>query len=356
MRSLGVNFAESGSNKNDLHHSASIFELIPAYKNNTMINSTGTLPPDNPSTSTTKLVFEVILLIIVGSIGIAGNIKGITNIACIKRPSKFQSLMATLFVFDAIFIFTAFMIFTMPELSTEYKHHGHMYIGPMVSPILQMSMTGALYCQMAFTVERYLVVCHPLYLHAKQWSVKIYIIPLVAFSVVYNLPKFFEIKTSFCDSTFKHESENHTTILWIKGHNVNESYYYPTEMRRNYLYRTIYLTGMNIVSMLIFPFLVLILLNMLTLMNLKRYQENQKKIEPHLASKSERVVALVRITLAIVVTSVLCHSIKWVPTIYEMVDEIGYQKSMGTIEIFDHVSHFFLVFNASICYYIYNFK
>ena len=341
--------------ENGLRSSSPRYDSIGGSEVNTTVQATYTIAPDNPSIFTPKFVFQVILLIIVGSIGLAGNIKGIINIARIERPSKFQSLMATLFVFDAIFIFTAFMIFTLPELSTEYRQNKHMYIGPMVLPILQMSMTGALYCQMAFTVERYLVVCHPLYLHAKQWSVKRYIIPLVAFSVVYNLPKFFEIKTSFCDSTLKHESENHATNEWIIDHNVNGPYYYPTEMRRNYLYKTIYLTGMNIVFMLICPFLVLILLNVLTLMNLKRYQENQRKTEPHLGSKSERVVTLVKITLAIVITSVFCHSIKWAPTLFEMVDVDEYHKS-ESIKIVDHVSHFLLVFNASICFYIYNFK
>ena len=73
-------------------------------------------------------------------------------------------------------------------------------------------------------------------------------------------------------------------------------------------------------------------------------------------SKSSREVTLVKISLAIVITSIFCHSIKWVPTLYEMIDENAYQQSMmsGWIESFEHVSHFLLVVDASKACYIYH--
>ena len=87
--------------ENGLRSSSPRYDSIGGSEVNTTVQATYTIAPDNPSTITTKFVFQVILLIIVGSIGLAGNIKGIINIARIERPSKFQSLMATLFVFDA---------------------------------------------------------------------------------------------------------------------------------------------------------------------------------------------------------------------------------------------------------------
>ena len=330
---------------------------------------------DNSSKEITKYVFQAILLTLVGVIGIVGNIAGIIIFSNLEKPLKFHWLMITLFIFDTILILSAFIIFSLPELSSAYKDSAHMYVGPKVLPFLQIAMTGALYCQIAMTIERYLVVCHPFYMVAKEWSVKRYIIPLVTFSIIYNLPKFFEIDTSFCGSTQRHIEERHEEDKGYMPHSVNETYYYITKLRRNVLYKETYQLGINILFMLIGPFLVLIVLNTLTLLNLKRYQSSQRrnsvyfkygvdasklsKLETNKdksGSKSSREVTLVKISLAIVITSIFCHSIKWVPTLYEMIDENAYQQSMmsGWIESFEHVSHFLLVVDASKACYIYH--
>ena len=45
---------------------------------------------------------------------------------------------------------------------------------------------------MAIAIERYITVCHPLFKH--NWSPKKYIIPILVFSVAYNMPKFAELE------------------------------------------------------------------------------------------------------------------------------------------------------------------
>ena len=231
-------------------------------------------------------------------------------------------------------------------------------------------MTGALYAQVAFTIERYLVVCHPFYIVSKEWSVRRYIIPLVSFSILYNLPKFFELDTFVCENSLKHEEHIKSDDLPL--HNVNDSFYTPTTMRKSEHYKRIYLTGMNIIFMGIGPFLILIILNGLTLINLKKYQKTKRRVSVmpvnglasataptgchnNLGSGSKsREVTLAKISLAIVFTSILFHSVKWVPTIHEFVDVKGYLASSWILS-FEHVSHFLLVFNSSINYYIYAF-
>jgi hypothetical protein len=234
-------------------------------------------------------------------------------------------------------------------------------------------MTGSLYCQIGFTIERYLVVCHPFYIVAKEWSVKRYIIPMVTFSIFYNLPKFFELTTFVCENDVAHKQHEKFT----PPHKINDTIYAPTALRRDHDYQQVYLTGMNITFMLIGPFLVLIVLNSLTLMNLKRYSITQRRdsaffkygAEPGKltklkatgkdasGSKSAREVGLVKISLAIVFISILIHSVKWVPTIYELVNEEGYRASVvqvgSWITSWEYVSHFLLVVDASIRFYIY---
>ena len=341
------------------------------YSANNFSITNSTLTPESTVQNITKIVFHGILLVLIGAIGVVGNIAGIIHFIKMERPVKFHWLMMTLFIFDTIFVLAALIIFALPTLSSAYLHNAHMWVGPKVLPFLQMAMTGSLYCQIAFTIERYLVVCHPFYIVAKEWSVRRYIIPLVTFSIFYNLPKFFEIDTFICEELLHLQHKNFTG-----PHQFNDSVYAPTAMRRNHYYQQIYLTGMNVTFMLVGPFLVLIILNTLTLLNLKKYARTQRRDsafykygidESKLSkvktskntkgSKSAREVYLARISLAIVFISILIHSVKWVPTIYEFIDEKGYRNSAfnhGWVEELEYVSHCLLVLDASIRYYIYS--
>ena len=339
---------------------------------NSSMTTESTISQETSVQMTTKVLFHGILLIVIGIIGVVGNISGIIHFIKLERPLKFHWLMMTLFIFDTVFVLTAFIIFALPTLSSSYVQHLHKWVGPKVLPFLQMAMTGSLYCQIAFTIERYLVVCHPFYIVAKEWSVKRYIIPLVGFSILYNLPKFLEIDTFICKNYLQHQEHKNFT----GPHHFNDTIYAPTAMRRNDNYKKIYLSGMNVTFMLIGPFLVLIILNTLTLLNLKKYASTQRResafykygvdesklsrLKPSKntkGSKSAREVYLARISLAIVFISILIHSVKWVPTMYEFIDEQGYQEDIrgsgGWVEELEYVSHFLLVLDASIRFYIY---
>ncbi len=48
---------------------------------------------------------------------------------------------------------------------------------------------------MAITVERYVTVCHPFFRVAHNWPAKAMVFPIVAFAILYNIPKFFELRT-----------------------------------------------------------------------------------------------------------------------------------------------------------------
>ena len=47
---------------------------------------------------------------------------------------------------------------------------------------------------MAVAIERYITVCHPFFKLSHNWSPKKYIIPILIFSVAYNIPKFGELE------------------------------------------------------------------------------------------------------------------------------------------------------------------
>ena len=91
---------------------------------------------------------------------------------------------------------------------------------------------------------RYLTVCHPFFTFSHKWTSNWYIGTIVSFSVVYNLPKFFELQTGMVT-----RYPNQTTLEgeegWSPSANMSGEqgedieYIYridPTEMRINEYY------------------------------------------------------------------------------------------------------------------------
>ena len=87
------------------------------------------------------------------------------------------------------------MIFGFKKFSKAYADGPWYILVPWAIPVIQISLTGSIYCTMAITLERYLVVCRPFYRISREWSPQTFIVPIVLISIVYNLPQFFEIQT-----------------------------------------------------------------------------------------------------------------------------------------------------------------
>ena len=104
-------------------------------------------------------------------------------------------------------------------------------------------------------------------------------------------------------------------------------------MRTNPLYFQVYFVWMNFIINGILPFIVLITLNVLILNQLRNYTGNYSMkrkpsnktvaLQPriHQAGVEERrqtQVHMAKISIIIVAIFIVCHSIKWIPNIYEM--------------------------------------
>ena len=87
------------------------------------------------------------------------------------------------------------MIFGVKKFSKRYADGPWYILVPWAIPVIQISLTGSIYCTMAITLERYLVVCRPFYRISREWSPQTFIVPIVLISIFYNLPQFFEIQT-----------------------------------------------------------------------------------------------------------------------------------------------------------------
>ncbi len=115
----------------------------------------------------------------------------------------------------------------------------------------------SIYFTMAMTIERYMTVCHPFYHHSHAWPTRCYVLPILLFSLFYNIPRFFDLEANV--ETLATNSSNSTTqpVFNMTGLNSdhmqtfadnssNFTYDYSlvtTEFRRNYYYYSIYVVS-----------------------------------------------------------------------------------------------------------------
>ena len=102
------------------------------------------------------------------------------------------------------------LTFSLNKFSMSYQEQAWGYIVPWSIPILQISLTGSIYCTIAITFERYFVICRPFYRFSRSWRPSTFIIPILIISFVYNIPKFCERIT--CQETRSIEIISNETI------------------------------------------------------------------------------------------------------------------------------------------------
>ena len=123
-----------------------------------------------------------------------------------------------------------------------------------------------------------MISCHPFYVISHKWSAKRYVNPTIIFSILYNLPKFFELKTGKVYNAISNSTE-----YILEG----------TNLRLNYEYFFFYTIWMNFVLMGLVPFTMITILNSLTvhqvIKQMRLFTGSAKNIESHNVINDVRV-------------------------------------------------------------------
>ena len=379
-----------------------------------------------------EFIFEVLLIIVVGTIGVFGNCALTIMFYKLKgKQVKFHRLMILLTSFDTSYILLSVVLFTIPGISENYKNFYHPYVVPRAIPMIQVALTGSVYATTAISIERYLIVCRPFWTVSNNWSSKLYIIPILLMSLVYNLPRFFELTTGIdCgEPTLGHEKFNEADDHKVAATQLNNTLSFETvrtskqdiestnvtcvysialtQMRQNKYYYSAYVIGLNFFFMGLIPFLILVSSASLILHRLISYSNengqdvrriseplrnmsassintrnefnfafnNLHPIQNHDIASDEpphspfprsfviskrlktNEIMLAKVSLSITFVFIICHSIRWVPNIYELIQRINNPDIPwpSWVEAFTCVSHFLTVLNSSVHFYIYYF-
>lgn len=194
------------------------------------------------------------LLNVIGVFGILGNVISMVILSRPQMKSSINYLLIGLARCDTVLIVTSVLLFGLPVV---YPATGHLFnyyfkvyplIAPVVYPIAMVSQTVSVYLTLTVTLERFVAVCHPLRARSlcTYGRARAYVVATIAFAVLYNVTRFLEVRVQKCMHT---------------GYNQYVYQVYPSDLRNDRDYISVYIHWMYLLIMYFIPFGSLAVLN-----------------------------------------------------------------------------------------------
>uniref|UniRef100_T1J193 G-protein coupled receptors family 1 profile domain-containing protein n=1 Tax=Strigamia maritima TaxID=126957 RepID=T1J193_STRMM len=291
------------------------------------------IPHDTQShDSLFQLITNGILLTFVATLGILGNVISIIVLAQPQMRSSINCCFIALATFDTSVLIAAILMCGLRAIPAKDFEIYHLVIFPTLMPWVYpfglIAQTGSVWITVTVTAERYIAVCHPL----KAKSVctygraRVYIILITILSIIYNLPRFWEVQKIY----ITHHVTNETVIAAI-----------PTDLRRNPYFVRIYLTWLYLVVMYVVPFLCLSLLNVFIWCQVQTANRERRRLSKH----QRKEISLALMLLCVVVVFFICNCLALVVNILEAFNIIN--------DNLTQMSNLLVTVNSSVNFIIY---
>lgn len=248
-----------------------------------------------------------VLMNIISLLGILGNILSMVILSRPQMRSSINYLLIGLARCDTIVILTSMLLFGIPAI---YPYTGYLFyyyyvihpvISPVVYPLAMTAQTASVYLTLTVTLERYVAVCHPLRARAlcTYGRARIYVIAILIFSLIYNLPRFWEVSISAFDTP------GYEGAYCLSASNL----------RTHDLYIRVYVHWMYTVFIYLLPF------SSISFFNTMIYQQVRKanRERQRLSRSEKREIGLATMLICVVVVFLLCNLLAMVNNIMEAV-------------------------------------
>lgn len=300
-----------------------------------------------------KFYVEGVSISVLGILGIIGNMLALKVFSRPSLRDVFHQLLFAVASFDLVYIIIGGVNYTFKALHANLDVY--VYLFPhVIYPFTHIAATGVIFMAVAITIERHLVLCHPLLRHTsrKAWH---YVVPVIILSIIVNAPKFFEVEHRWINLI---DQDTNKTI--------NVIYNSGTELRFQENHIIGYRMWARLICDCFMPVLILLYLNIRIILALISSTRDQQ------ANSRRRLrteINLTLVLLCIVFIFFLCHAPLMILDVYEalMVENvIGCQRLQkctkkgliwlpknGFFYFLPKVSHLMQILNSSINFIVY---
>ena len=247
----------------------------------------------------------------------------------------FNRLLFCLAVFDTLYLLCGLSEWFRNRMQSPIQLY--MFVN-VVYPVRSVVMCCSIYTTVALTLERYQAITSPVEHRSRGTTppsrrLLYYIGPVFGISVIYYLPKFFDLdvnKKTECLNSTNVDSAN-LSISESGLSNCTTSYdLLPTALRTNDQYHFWYINISNIVVTCIVPFTLLVYMNCRTLSSLRQFRQRQPSANLNSAGQNQESksrssdVKKTFILFSIVILFVVCHALR----IFLNIDEFLHLEKM----------------------------
>jgi len=273
-------------------------------------------------------------LIGVASLGILGNILSILILSRPQMKSSISAVLLGLAGCDTLLIVTSILLFS---LTTVYPYTGYLrsyyyFWYPKMStflyPLAMTAQTASNYLTITVSFERFLVVYFPL--QSRRWlnyeRARTYIILILLFSIVFNLPHIFDSKI---------EADIHPQFGQIYCIVVSD-------LRANKIYIDFYVHWMYLIFNGFIPFASLSFFNIMIYRRIRR--ANKERMQ--LSRSEKREISLAVMLMGVVIVFLICNVLALILNIME-----AFYSTID--ENLNAVSNLLVTINSSVNFLVY---
>lgn len=199
---------------------------------------------------------ECVVEIVIGLMGLIGNCIALPILHSKLMSSIFNKMLVFLTIFDNMFIICCVLEAIRKYIFTSNAQQ--LIFIYLLYQLQNIALTCSIYATVVLAVERYIAVSRPVEYHimvntsgSSPWRrVLAYMVPIILFGILFNLPKYFELKAILPERNNSDGSNGTNLVQFL-----------PTELRLNedYAFYYVHLTRFFITGIL--PFTSLLFLN-----------------------------------------------------------------------------------------------
>jgi len=338
-----------------------------------MLECGGDSPGDDQLVESFKYIADGILVSLVGTIGVLGNISSLLVLSRPRLRDCFHNLLFALACFDTLYIVFGGINYTMKAFELANTRIYTLTFPYIIYPFTSIGLSGTIFMTVAISIERFLGVCYPLHLPPHTRKSWFYILPVIFLSICINIPKFLEARVTWHNEEphiqvlleeMEEHPYNHTLNSIINTVNYLPASYTPsirpTALRQNTLYIKYYIVYFRLVFMHVLPLLIMIFLNVRIALDIR----SAKVQRFGSARKMKKEFNFCLVLLCIVITFMCCHSPRTFVDIWEFshtetivacIEQGREYIPKRWVVCLYHVSHLCGVLNSSINFLIYCF-